>query len=162
MDGRSMCAQYGRFTADDFVDFLKRVRRRFPKIVIILDRAPQHTAKVVKQLEGETEGLELKYLPPGCPDLNAMEEKWKQMKRHVLDVPYVTLGNSAERNNPLSAVPNAGLNATDGVPYVRFSYYLCPPEVPVGRRGSVAGPLESVILSLGLHGSDSARILGQK
>ena len=93
MDGRSMCAQYGRFTADDFVDFLKRVRRRFPKIVIILDRAPQHTAKVVKQLEGETEGLELKYLPPGCPDLNAMEEKWKQMKRHVLDVPYVTLGN---------------------------------------------------------------------
>ena len=52
-----------------------------------------HTAKVVKQLEGETEGLELKYLPPGCPDLNAMEEKWKQMKRHVLDVPYVTLGN---------------------------------------------------------------------
>ena len=22
-----------------------------------------------------------------------MEEKWKQMKRHVLDVPYVTLGN---------------------------------------------------------------------
>ena len=40
MDGRSMCAQYGRFAADDFVDFLKRVRRRFPKIVIILDRAP--------------------------------------------------------------------------------------------------------------------------
>ena len=38
-------------------------------------------------------GLELEYLPPGCPDLNAMEEKWRQMKHRTLDVPYVAMGN---------------------------------------------------------------------
>ena len=29
------------------------------------------------------------YPPPGCPDLNAIEEMWRQMKHAVLDVPYV-------------------------------------------------------------------------
>ena len=74
MDGRSMCAQYDRFTKEDFANYLKRASRRFQKILIILDRAPQHTANTVKQTERELEGLELKYLPPGCPDLNSMEE----------------------------------------------------------------------------------------
>ena len=92
MDGRSMCAQYDRFTKEDFANYLKRASRRFPKILIILDRAPQHTANTVRQTERELEGPELKYLPPGCPDLNSMEEKWRQMKHSLLDVPYVTLG----------------------------------------------------------------------
>ena len=33
--------------------------------------------------------MELQFLPPGCPDLNAIEEVWRQMKHAVLDVPYV-------------------------------------------------------------------------
>ena len=49
MDGRSMCAQYDRFTNEDFANYLKGASRRFPKILIILDRAPQHTANTVRQ-----------------------------------------------------------------------------------------------------------------
>ena len=37
-------------------------------------------------MDGE---VELVYLPPGCPDLNAMEELWRQMKRAVPSGPYV-------------------------------------------------------------------------
>ena len=37
-------------------------------------------------------GVELQFLPPGCPDLNAIEEIWRQMKRAVLDIPYVAFG----------------------------------------------------------------------
>ena len=33
--------------------------------------------------------MELQFLPPGCPDLNAIEEVWRQMKHAILDVPYV-------------------------------------------------------------------------
>ena len=33
--------------------------------------------------------VELQFLPPGCPDLNAIEEVRRQMKHAVLDVPYV-------------------------------------------------------------------------
>ena len=30
---------------------------------------------------------------PGCPDLNAIEEVWRQMKHAVLDVPYIRLSS---------------------------------------------------------------------
>ena len=75
VDDRGMCTQYVRFTTDNFTDFLKRASRRFPRLLMILDRAPQHTARAAKQTADNLEGLELKYLPSGCPDLNAMEEK---------------------------------------------------------------------------------------
>ena len=65
---------HGR-TAELSADFLKRASRRFPRLLMILDRAPQHTARAAKQTADNLEGLELKYLPPGCPDLNAMGEK---------------------------------------------------------------------------------------
>ena len=94
-DGRSMCAQYGRFTADDFVDFLKRVRRRFPKIVIILDRAPQHTAKVVKQLEGETEGLELARMPR--PQRNGREVEADEATFLTCRIPLLICSRSVRR-----------------------------------------------------------------
>ena len=93
MDGRGMCVQYDRFTTENFADFLKRAHRRFPRMAMILDRAPQHTARISRQTAEDLGGLELEYLPPGCPDLNAMEEKWRQMKHRTLDVPYVALGN---------------------------------------------------------------------
>ena len=38
---------------------------------------------------GRLDGVELQFLPPGCPDLNAIEEVWRQMKHAILDVPYV-------------------------------------------------------------------------
>ena len=93
MDGRGMCMQYDRFTTENFADFLKRAHRRFPRIAMTLDRAPQHTARIARQTAEDLGGSELEYLPPGCPDLNAMEEKWRQMKHRTLDVPYVALGN---------------------------------------------------------------------
>ena len=93
MDGRGMCVQYDRFTTENFADFLKRAHRRFPRMAMILDRAPQHTARIARQTAEDLGGLEPEYLPPGCPDLNAMEEKWRQMKHRTLDVPYVALGN---------------------------------------------------------------------
>ena len=37
--------------------------------------------------------MELQFLPPGCPDLNAIEEVWRQVKHAVLDVSYVRLSS---------------------------------------------------------------------
>ena len=59
---------------------------------MILDGAPQHRAadvkKALKEMNGE---VELEFLPPGCPDLSAIEELWRQMKHAVLDTAYVKL-----------------------------------------------------------------------
>ena len=49
VDGRGMCAQHDRFTTENFADFLKKARRRFPRMAMILDRAPQHTARIARQ-----------------------------------------------------------------------------------------------------------------
>ena len=56
---------------------------------MITDGAPQHRSKFVREEIGRLDGVELQFLPPGCPDLNAIEEVWRQMKHAILDVPYV-------------------------------------------------------------------------
>ena len=91
-DGRGYFERYSSFTKEEFVKFLKAVHAKFGKILIILDGAAQHRAKCVKEELKKLVGLELKFLPPGCPDLNAIEEVWRQMKHAVLDIPYVTFG----------------------------------------------------------------------
>ena len=91
-DGRGYFERYSSFTKEEFVKFLKAVHAKFGKTLIILDGAAQHRAKCVKEELKKLAGLELKFLPPGCPDLNAIEEVWRQMKHAVLDIPYVTFG----------------------------------------------------------------------
>ncbi len=80
---------YGPFTGKEFVEFLKAACERFGKILMITDGAPQHRSKFVREEIGRLDGVELQFLPPGCPDLNAIEEVWRQMKHAILDVPYV-------------------------------------------------------------------------
>ena len=50
---------------------------------MITDGAPQHRSKFVREEIGRLDGVELQFLPPGCPDLNAIEEVWRQMKHAV-------------------------------------------------------------------------------
>ena len=86
-----MFERYDRFTKDEFADFLIKAYRRFGMLLMILDRAPQHKAALVHEtLAGLNGMIELEYLPPGCPELNAVEEIWRQMKHAVLDVTYLT------------------------------------------------------------------------
>ena len=88
-DGEGFFQRYGSFTGKEFVEFLKAACERFGKILMITDGAPQHRPKLVMEEIGRLDGVELQFLPPGCPDLNAIEEAWRQMRHAVLDVPYV-------------------------------------------------------------------------
>ena len=73
-DGRSFFKRYDRFTKDEFADFLREAHAQFGKLFMILDRAPQHKAKIIRETLKELDGeVELESLPPGCPDLNAIE-----------------------------------------------------------------------------------------
>ena len=56
---------------------------------MITDGAPQHRPKFVREELWRLDGLELEFLPPRYPDLNAIEEVWRQVKHVVLDVSYV-------------------------------------------------------------------------
>ena len=89
LDGEWLFQRYGSFTGKGFVEFLKAACERFGKILMITDGAPQHRSKFVREEIGRLDGMELRFLPPGCPDLNAIGEAWRHMKHAVLDVPYV-------------------------------------------------------------------------
>ena len=89
LDGEGFFQRYGSFTGSEFAGFLKAACERSGKILMITDGAPQHRSKFVRKEIGRLDGVELQFLPPGCPDLNAIEEAWRQMKHAVLDVPYV-------------------------------------------------------------------------
>jgi transposase len=56
------------------------------KTVVVLDNAPWHSSKLVKQKidEWDERGLELLYLPPYCPHLNIIEILWRKMKHEWL------------------------------------------------------------------------------
>ena len=74
-----------------FAKFIRAAVRKFGKICLILDKAPQHRAKMILRLADEIEGLTLKFLPTATPEISAIETYWKELKRKVLDVPHTSL-----------------------------------------------------------------------
>ena len=89
-NGEKYFERHEKFTKEEFNSFLRNACKKFGKLLMILDRAPQHKAKIVQDTLEELDGMvKLLFLPPGCPDLSAIEEVWRQMKMAVLTGPYV-------------------------------------------------------------------------
>ena len=71
-DGRGVVfRQYRKFDKHASAKFLKAAVRRFKKICMILDDAPQHKARMIRDLVDSTDGLTLKFLPATIPELSA-------------------------------------------------------------------------------------------
>jgi transposase InsO family protein len=65
--------------------FLTELRRRYrsaPTIWLLLDRGPAHTAAPTRRLAAEL-GIEFVWLPQQWPELNAMDQLWRELKRLV-------------------------------------------------------------------------------
>lgn len=64
---------------------LAELRRRYraaPTIWVLLDRGPAHTAVPTQRLAAEL-NLQLIWLPKQWPELNAMDQLWRELKRLV-------------------------------------------------------------------------------
>lgn len=73
----------GRVTSDTFIDFLEKVRKHHPrrKVIVVVDRAPQHVAlKVREYAEVNKRTFAIYYLPPYAPELNPDEKVWRYLK----------------------------------------------------------------------------------
>ena len=79
LDGEQPFRTHGGLNADTFVDYLRELRRRFGKVAVVADRAPQHGAWAVEEFLSRNGDVELPWLPVGSPYLNAVEA-WRQMK----------------------------------------------------------------------------------
>jgi transposase len=82
------CVEEEKYDAVVFKEFLTKVLEHYPtgKIVMILDNARIHHAKILQPFLDENEDrLKLVILPPYSPQLNLIEGLWKWLKESVIN-----------------------------------------------------------------------------
>ena len=112
--GRVLVEFVQRLKAEDFQQFLLHVLGVFGgpwKVWIVLDNAPAHKAKCLNPfLDAIKDKLELIFLPPYAPDLNAMERYWKFTRKECTHNTYYAtfmgLIESLANHNNKYANPN--------------------------------------------------------
>jgi DDE superfamily endonuclease len=94
VNGQLILDQSEIFNAVTFQNFLEKIvieatvgvtdDCRKKKILVVLDNARYHHAKIIQPwLEEMKDVIELFFLPPYSPDLNAIEMLWKKTRRAV-------------------------------------------------------------------------------
>ena len=79
-DETRLMRQYERFDGPTFVRYLKEARRKWGKVLLIMDNAGQHKTKAVRKYLEEHDEVEFLYLPTATPRLSAVESVWKDAK----------------------------------------------------------------------------------
>ena len=91
-NGTRPVRRYDRFDGPTFVQYLKEVRRKWGKALVIMDNAGQHKTRAVREYLAEHPDVEVLYLPTATPKLSAVEAIWKEAKyRLVTSAHYETL-----------------------------------------------------------------------
>lgn len=88
-----------RWDQGSFQAHLRHIRSKWRgwNIVLFLDRGTPHTAKRSQRLAQEL-GVELRWLPVACPELNPVEGLWREVKGQVLaNEPTPDVAQSVER-----------------------------------------------------------------
>ena len=84
-DGRLVTKSAGKFDTMTFIGFLKKLlrhKRHGRKMLVILDNARWHHARMLKPwLREHGDVMRLDYLPPYSPELNPIERVWKLTRR---------------------------------------------------------------------------------
>jgi transposase len=84
--------------ADTHQAFLRQIRAHWRgwRIVLFEDRSPTHTAAESRALARALD-IEIRWLPRATPELNAMDQLWRHVKRNALaNQPTRTIDRSAE------------------------------------------------------------------
>ncbi len=71
--------------AEEFLNVLSQFLHKFRKVILVLDKAPWHkkSKKVQKYLKKHRRELKIIWFPTGCPEMNPVEECWRQAKDEV-------------------------------------------------------------------------------
>jgi transposase len=90
IDGKQLFRQYKTFDQHTFISYLQELKRKFHKLILFLDRAPQHcrSKRVKAYIERNSDTMIVEYLPKGSPELSAVEQCWRQGKDDLLVSKY--------------------------------------------------------------------------
>jgi hypothetical protein len=97
--GSACLDEAGRWDQRTFQGHLRHVRSvwRGWHIVLFVDRGSPHTARASRALARGL-GIELRFLPTACPELNPLEGLWRYIKGEILaNEPTPDLGESLRR-----------------------------------------------------------------
>jgi transposase len=89
IDGTQLFRQYDTFDGASFLDFLKKLHKRFGRLYLFLDKAPQHsrTKIVTDYLRENRKTLRVRWIPTASPEFNMMEECWRQAEKDLSALP---------------------------------------------------------------------------
>ena len=79
-NGTRLMRQYERFDGHTFVRYLREVRRKWGKVLLVTDNASQHKHRDVKKYLKSHDEVKILYLPTATPRLSAVESVWKDAK----------------------------------------------------------------------------------
>ncbi len=84
-DKKKMFMSSNKINAKQFLKAIYKIKSRFKKIVLILDSAPWHkkSKKVQAYFKKNRREIKIIWLPMGCPEMNPVEECWRQAKIEV-------------------------------------------------------------------------------
>lgn len=84
-NGTQLFRQYPIANSDYFLEYLIELHRKYPQMILFIDKAPWHKEKRVKQfLRKKKHSIKVRWFPSGFPEANPVEECWKQGKGDVL------------------------------------------------------------------------------
>ena len=70
--------------SETFKEFLGDVRKKHPKFYMVLDNASYHHSHTVQEYVAGTGGdVDLEFLPPRTPQLNQIENVWRDLKKRL-------------------------------------------------------------------------------
>jgi hypothetical protein len=86
LDKRQMFRQYKHINRDTTIMFLREMRKKFKCFLLFMDKAPWHKKdrKVSEYLENNKHCIKVMWFPTASPELNPVEECWRQSDKDVL------------------------------------------------------------------------------
>lgn len=84
-DGRQLFRQARYINGGEFVKYVKELKRKFGKFLLFIDGAPWHRRKCVSEyFERNKDSISPIFFPRCSPELDPVEECWKQAKNDVV------------------------------------------------------------------------------
>lgn len=71
-----------KLNSDIFKNFLLRLIDQLKKVVIVIDHGPYHVSKIMQEFyEENREHLHVEYFPSYSPELDPIEQSWRETKK---------------------------------------------------------------------------------
>jgi transposase len=114
------CIEKRKINADVLIEFLSKIKETHKRrtIGIIMDQAPCHKAKKVREFAEKSKRMKIFYIPPYSPELNPDEKVWRHLK-------HVSLKNhQAKDKRSLTRLVRKALKSIQNDPELTSHFFI--------------------------------------